>query len=307
MILQDVASAINHLAQGELLGLPTETVYGLAADATNIAAVQKVYAIKNRPITHPLIVHIAELNDLYPLVKSLPKPLEAILSTVWPGPLTVVLTKSDRIDPVVTGGQNTVAIRLPSHPLARAVIRGLGKPVVAPSANPFGKVSPTTALHVAESFPDLWVLDGGRCEVGIESTLIDASSAPEKAFILRHGVLTAEDLNMACGVDYVQEDPIRNSKIRAPGVLKSHYCPNKPLFIFKNEAEKQAILAQFKNNASILELPDSPQAYAYQLYFQLRLADASSQTEAILIKAPPIGLQWQGIWERLNKASNLNA
>ena len=303
---KSIKNAVNTLKFGGLIGLPTETVYGLAADSMNPQAVEKVYQLKNRPRNHPLIVHIADMAELKTLIRGeeIPLKLKPILDRCWPGPLTVILPKSDRVNSIITGGQETVAIRMPAHPLARALIRGLGNPVVAPSANAFGKISPTTPEHVRESFPTLLVLDGGRSEIGIESTLIDAATDPNHAYILRHGMLTLEDLNTAAGCEYVL-DTEKKPSIRAPGVLKSHYQPNKPLFIVNNAQELASILEKFGHQVAILDLPQTPEAYAYQLYFQLRLAD-SSENKAIVIHCPPKTHQWKGIWERLQKASYHN-
>lgn len=313
LITANIELALSDLHQGRPVAIPTETVYGLAAPIHNEQAVRAVFAMKNRPLNHPLIVHVAAGWDLSELVDEVPDYAYQLMEQFWPGPLTLVLKrKQERVNPLITGGQNTVAIRCPAHPLAQELLNKLHIPLVAPSANPFGKVSPTTALHVQESFPnvELTILDGGRCTVGIESTIIDASN-PEYYQILRHGLLEEHTLAMVIHV------PIFNaeSRIRVPGKLDSHYQPQKTLYYFEDSKKLHDFCEKNRNNVSVIaaqcpatvdpmhyhSLGHHPESAAYELYFQLRKADASN-TQCIAIELPPESGLWQGLRERILKA-----
>lgn len=234
LLTTDVDAAVAALLSGRLVGLPTETVYGLAADAENPSAVARVYAAKGRPADHPLIVHVGGADDLAPgarWVREVPAYATALARAFWPGPLTLVLPRGPRAGDHVTGGQDTVAVRAPSHPVARAVLAGLAaaRPapgVAAPSANRFGRVSPTTAEHVVEELgatlapgQDV-VLDGGPSQVGVESTIVDCTG--DAPVILRPGAIGADDVEAAGGVPVASRP---RSAVRAPGMLASHYAP----------------------------------------------------------------------------------
>ena len=315
-ITDNIELAIQYLREADVVAIPTETVYGLAGNAENETSINKIFTLKNRPLTHPLIVHVAKDCDLTKWVASIPDYAQILMDHFWPGPLTVVFNlKPGSISPLVTGGQDTIAIRCPQHPVAQSLLRALDFPLVAPSANPFGKISPTTSAHVQHSFQDqaLLILEGGRCGVGIESTIVDATN-PVTYQILRHGMLNEQAI-----ADIL---PARQSTtlstIRVPGKLDSHYQPEKPLYCFESRqnllefcrSDNHVYVLSFAKNTDFgklrgYQLPDNPEQFAFELYYQLRLADDSASI-SIAIELPPEQEQWAGIRERLLKASTKN-
>lgn len=313
-ITTSIELALSHLQRGDIVAIPTETVYGLAADAENELAIRKIYAMKGRPLNHPLIMHVADDWNLLEWVSFIPDYAKHLITHFWPGPLTLVLeSKKGRVNPLITGGQDTVALRCPKHPLAQKLLQQLGKPLVAPSANPFGKISPTTAEHVQHSFQEeeLLILDGGRCQVGIESTIIAATHL-EGYKILRHGLIDESQINSVLTARQFQE----TKAIRVPGDLKSHYQPEKPLYCFDNIAAIQNFIEKTKNVFVIAfaemqeirpefyyQLSATPEQTAYELYYQLRRAD-QSKAACIAIELPPEEEAWQGIRERILKAAS---
>lgn len=313
LITTDIALAVRDLQAGKPVAIPTETVYGLAAPVDNEQAIKAVFAMKERPLNHPLIVHVAANWDLSTLVSDIPEYARQLMQKFWPGPLTLVLRcKPMQINPLINGGQTTVAIRCPAHPLAQELLAQLQMPIVAPSANPFGKVSPTTATHVQESFPhqELTILDGGRCTVGIESTIVDASH-PEHYQILRHGLI--DEQSIAAVLTATAQN--QHSNIRVPGKLDSHYQPHKTLYYFADYAQLAEFCQQSSDKIYAIAsqcpatvqrehyhpLATQPEQAAFDLYFQLRAADASS-AQCIVIELPPASGLWQGIRERILKA-----
>jgi L-threonylcarbamoyladenylate synthase len=231
--------AAHALREGRLVGMPTETVYGMAGDALNPAALAGIFEIKRRPFFDPLIVHIERHEDLDALIRTRPEGADLLMKTFWPGPLTLVLPKSDRVPDLATAGLGTVAVRMPAHPVARALLRATGRPLAAPSANPFGSLSPTTAAHVADAFADdttgllACVLDGGACEVGVESTVVgwDDEGLP---LLLRAGGVPLEALEAALGRPLGTPPPQVDSPhgpVASPGALPWHYAPRTPLYL----------------------------------------------------------------------------
>lgn len=312
-ITNDLNLAIAELQSGKAVAIPTETVYGLAALISNEEAIKSVFSMKNRPSTHPLIVHVALDYDLHNLVEEIPEYAQQLMKEFWPGPMTLVLNaKPGHINPTITGGQSTVAIRCPSHPIAQQLLSKLYQPVVAPSANPFGKISPTTALDVQQAFEDfpLTILEGGRCVIGIESTIIDATN-PSQYKILRHGLIDEKAIAAVVPTHFSESE----SSIRVPGKLDSHYQPQKMLFYFEeyerlaqfcetNEQEVYVIASKSPNNISkshYYPLKNTPEEVAFDLYYQLRQAD-KSLAACIAVELPPNTSQWQGIRERILKA-----
>lgn len=229
-----IAEAALLIQQGELVAMPTETVYGLAGDALNPAAVQAIFHTKGRPSSDPLIVHIADIAQLTQIAHNIPAQFYLLADTFWPGPLTVILPKSPQLDPLITAGQGTVAVRMPNHAVAQALIRQSGRPLVAPSANLFSHPSPTMATHV---FDDLHgriplILDAGSCQIGVESTIIDITQTPP--VILRHGGIPAEQLTTVLGDIVVRQRIVaHNESAPAPGMLLKHYSPRTPLIIYR--------------------------------------------------------------------------
>jgi L-threonylcarbamoyladenylate synthase len=217
----EIQTAAEILCSGGLVAFPTETVYGLGADADNEAAVRQIFTAKGRPADHPVIVHLAKARDISLWAEEIPSAAWQLAETCWPGPLTLVLTRSSRAKDVVTGGLNTVGLRVPSHPVARALLLEFGGAIAAPSANRFGRVSPTTAEHVRTEFGDnvAMILDGGACEVGLESTIVDFSG--KQPVILRPGAITNQQVEEICGPLLAPE----TSQTRCSGRLESHYAP----------------------------------------------------------------------------------
>ncbi|WP_298623292.1 L-threonylcarbamoyladenylate synthase [uncultured Legionella sp.] len=312
-ITTNLNRAITDLKDGKPVAIPTETVYGLAAMINKNLAIKAVFTMKNRPLNHPLIVHVAEDWDLNELVEEIPAYAQILMDQFWPGPLTLVFKcKENRVNPLITGGQPTIAIRCPAHPIAQKLLHKLNTPIVAPSANPFGKVSPTTALHVKQSFKDqeLTILDGGRCQIGIESTIVDVTN-PKSYQILRHGLIDEKAIAAVVPTNYVAKE----NNIKVPGKLDSHYQPQKNLYYFdrydtlshfcqKREGDVYVIASQqptgVEDNHYHL-LGDNPEKAAYDLYYQLRNADASNAI-CIAIELPPETSEWQGVRERILKA-----
>ncbi|GAB1414694.1 L-threonylcarbamoyladenylate synthase [Paludibacter sp.] len=226
--LQQISIAAQHIKDGKLVAFPTETVYGLGADALNPYAVAKIFELKERPTFDPLIVHIASTDDIARLTKTNDERVYKLAERFWPGPLTIVLPKSDLVPDIVTSGLETVGIRMPNHPIALKLIQESGCPIAAPSANKFGQLSPTTAKHVSKQLPDVdFLIDGGDSTVGIESTII---SLNDRGFeILRHGIITKEEIEEIIPFYAVPDRDKTN--IVSPGMLKSHYSPNKPIYL----------------------------------------------------------------------------
>jgi L-threonylcarbamoyladenylate synthase len=313
-----LAAAVARLAAGELVAFPTETVYGLGADAANPKAVAKIFALKGRPADHPVIVHVADAKALDDWARDIPETARKAAAAFWPGPLTLILKKAEHVSPAVTGGQDSVGLRCPSHPLAQELLRAFAKAgsgaIAAPSANKFGHVSPTTAQHVRDEFgPDLLILDGGACDVGIESTIVDLSRGTP--VLLRPGAITREQLAHALGVEPRAPDA---DAPRASGTLASHYAPRTPLELvaeaqlelrvreLATAGKRVAVLARGPARASAAfrwdAAGETPAAYAHDLYAHLRALDASG-ADLILVESPPSGTAWEGVNDRLARAS----
>ena len=318
----EVRDAAQALARGDLIGLPTETVYGLAADAMNPLAVAAIFTAKGRPVSHPLIVHVVDAAQVPKFASHVPVFAQKLMSAFWPGPLTVILPRLQGVADTAAGAHPTIALRCPSHPMALALLheaQGLGvQGVAAPSANLFGRVSPTTAAHVRQAFPSLLVLDGGACEVGIESTIVDCSRAAP--LVLRPGMLLLSALSAACGelvaMPSNAPDSTHDDAPAAPGSLASHYAPHACLRLMSAEAIRQqlpnakvkvAVWARFAMPSSAafkqVQMPANPAECAHDLFARLRELDASGAQE-IWVEAPPAGQDWDGVRDRLQRASN---
>ncbi len=317
-----IRHAAEVLAAGGLVAIPTETVYGLAADADNKEAVLATFAVKGRPTNHPLIVHVTGADALSFWAKTVPEAALKLAAAFWPGPLTMVLPKSDRCGDFVTGGQDSVAIRAPSHPWIRELLLAFEgdthKGLTAPSANTFGRISPTSAQHVSDDLgvkPEGkldYILDGGICEVGVESTIVNLTGkTPE---ILRHGVITREMLETVLGVSVPDAG---NNAPRASGRLKSHYAPKTGTEIVTGDiARRIAELADRKiavmapnacqivsdNVVFALDTASDVKAYAHNLYDALHRLDAAG-ADIILIAEPPQTPEWAAVNDRLGRAA----
>lgn len=308
-----IESALAALRRGEAIGLPTETVYGLAADAANPEAVRRIFALKGRPADHPLIVHVAGAGALDDWAIDIPDAARRLAAAFWPGPLTLILRKQARVPDVVTGGQDSVGLRCPDHPLALALLGEFGGGLAAPSANRFGHVSPTTAAHVRAEFGDAVpeVLDGGDCTVGIESTIVDFTG--ETPRILRPGMLDREHIEAVIGP--VQAGPSTGSP-RASGTLEAHYAPRTPLLLLpraalaRETAEQQALgkavqvlaLGQLPDATPGLALPADPASYAHGLYAALRELDGRG-ANLLIAEHLPEDEAWLAIRDRLRRSA----
>ena len=319
-----VQAAAVALQQGKLLGLPTETVYGLAADSDNDAAVAQIFTAKGRPANHPLIVHVADAAAITRYAKEVPVFAQQLIDAFWPGPLTLILPRLPNAAKASTGGQDSVGLRCPSHPVAHAVLQAcqqLNPPVwgvSAPSANKFGRVSPTTALHVATEFgDDLLVLDGGACEVGIESTIVDCTRGVP--VLLRPGAITRDDIERACGQRPLSKEELLERTPRASGTLLAHYAPNAKVRLM-NAKQLQSALdilgADGKNIAiyhrsslkcaskaiTLRAMPQAALATAHELFGTLRDFDELG-AKLIWIETPPDSADWEGVADRLQRAA----
>jgi L-threonylcarbamoyladenylate synthase len=316
----DVEAGAEALARGGLVAFPTETVYGLGADASQPEAVARIFAVKGRPPTHPLIVHLASAADLDAWARAVPPFARRLADLFMPGPLTLILPRAEHVSDVVTGGRDTVGLRVPAHPLALALIRGLSRRsgraagVAAPSANRFGSVSPTTADHVRADLAgeDVALLDGGPCSVGVESTIVDCAS-PESPCILRLGGLPREELEAALGapVPLATEGPAR-----APGMLAAHYAPRARVIATSREHLAEVCAAERARGARVASLGsricegaevcvvtgDDDRSLARTLYATLRELDARG-VDVIVVELPEARGLGAAIADRLRRAA----
>jgi len=341
-----INEAVQTLRDGGLVAFPTETVYGLGADAKNPVAIKKIFTAKGRPSNHPLIVHLAAPDKfdqtqidwvalLAPWVRDLSEEALKLINVFWPGPLTLVFKKDKSVLNELTGGQDTVAIRAPAHPIAQELLRKFKGGVVAPSANRFGKVSPTSAADVRSEFEgmlDLMVLDGGDCEVGIESTIIDLSSG-DKAILLRPGAITPSEIFDKTGVKIDQPGELqlnlagieaKEGLPRVSGSLKAHYAPTTPLRLYASgrvldalseypDTKSQVAVVVWDSESSLLLddhpsidveeviVSSDPNTFASRLYRTLRDLDQQGW-DLILFPEPPAGEEWDGVRDRLQRA-----
>jgi L-threonylcarbamoyladenylate synthase len=334
---EEIKSASTLLKAGQLVAFPTETVYGLGCDAANVEALARLYRVKGRPGTHPVIVHLASVEQLKDWAQTVPAEALALAKKFWPGPMTLILKKSDKVLPEVSGGQDTVGLRIPSHPVALALLKEFKSGIAAPSANRHGRISPTTAAHVKSELGDLVakVLDGGNCTVGIESTIVDLSS--DKPRILRPGMITLEAIEAALNEAKQKEKkssskkrPATESKSstasentvipRAPGSMSSHYAPTTGLKLFAHHNLPRAIatseslsmkISVMAFSAPIVsscvitwkQLSEDPNECARQLYAYMRELDTSG-ADYIVVEEPPELPEWMGILDRLRRAAN---
>lgn len=313
---KDIERAAAALRRGEVVAFPTETVYGLGADASEPQAVSRIYALKGRPSTHPVIVHLADASALDQWAAEVPARARTLAARFWPGPLTLVLRRAARVADAVTGGQDTVALRVPSHPVALALLRAFGGGIAAPSANRFGRVSATTAAHVRAEFGDALgcVLDGGDCEVGIESTIVSAGDGA--VVLLRPGGVSVAALEAALGE--CVEMPGEASP-RVPGALKAHYAPATPLMLVDPDVATELVRSLSRQGRKVAVLSFSPlqplipsltwrvtaadpAGCAHGLYADLRALDAAG-ADVIVVERPPDRPEWAAVLDRLTRAA----
>lgn len=318
---ESIEAAARLLMAGRLVAFPTETVYGLGADASNPSAVARIFAAKGRPSTHPVIVHLPSIEHLERWAREVPEAARRLARAFWPGPLTLILKRARGVPDAVTGGQDTVGVRVPSHPVAKALLAAMAKDddgrrligLAAPSANRFGRLSPTSAEHVRAELQGKvdMILDGGRCEVGIESTIVDCSGA--RAVLLRPGKIRAQDIARVIGG--VPDAP-GSAAPRAPGTLHSHYAPLQPLRLVAPDAWDATLAQEHRPRAVMafrarpahdhsgawIRMPPDAAQCARELYASLRRLDESG-CEVILVEAPPAGADWDAVRDRLERAA----
>ena len=322
---EDIAIAIALLRCGRLVAFPTETVYGLGAEALNAEAVAAVFAAKGRPAGNPLIVHVVDESMARRVCDHWPPSASMLAARFWPGPLTMVLPKAAFVPDAVTAGGPTVAVRCPSHPLTLALLETLGTPLVGPSANRSGGVSPTCAEHVRESFTEdeVFVLDGGPCVGGIESTVVDLTTDPPR--VLRPGLVSAEQIAEVLGREVVgpahRISATTPGPARSPGLMRSHYAPQRPLRLVGADdlayhlqavdpGTAAAVLGPAATQVApphrLLAMPADPESYAARLYAAMREADAGNPAVILVVK-PWVGESRAGLWaaiaDRLERAA----
>ena len=286
-----ITHAIDLLRAGKILSIPTETVYGLGADASNPLALRQIFALKNRPMDHPLIVHVANVEKAKEWVFWDDKA-DALVENYWPGPLTLILKKRPHVLPEVSGGLDSLGIRVPNHPLTLKLLSQFKGGIAAPSANRFGRISPTTAQHVREEFGNkVFVLDGGNCEIGMESTIVDLYNGPA---ILRPGAVSLEEVQACIG-------ELQSSNTIAPGTLKAHYAPKTSLFLSENTKEDVSILRSKGLKVAVLHALPTKE-YGKKLYAELRRLDKEKHDVLVVERAKATGLGI-AINDRLTKAA----
>ena len=315
-----LSHALELLKSGDLVAIPTETVYGLAARIDSAEGLKKIFHIKERPFFDPLIVHVSSLPMAKTLVKSWPEIATVLADLYWPGPLTMVLPKAESVSPLITSGLETVGIRMPRHPLTLNLITQLGIPLAAPSANKFGKTSPTCAEHVLKEFShQIYILDGGPCEVGIESTIVQIQD--HQLMILRKGSILKSDIEsqlLQRGIRFTFLEP-HTDQVTAPGQIKHHYMPAIPLVLAPEEMTRVEILQDTQKNlpqisgqpntvppAIELQLPKNPTEASRLLYSELRMC-AEANAKIIYFKISPHHKEeaWAPIMDRLTRAATL--
>lgn len=310
-----IDKAVGLLREGRLVAFPTETVYGLGADAAQSDAVRRIFTAKGRPADHPLIVHVPQIASIDDWAQCIPDSARVLTARFWPGPLAIILNKKITVPPEVTGGQSTVALRMPCHPVAQALLTAFGGGVAAPSANRFCRISPTLACHVAEELGDEvdLILDGGACQIGVESTIIDLSGP--HPHVLRPGHISVADLEVVLGEKVLVSAP---TQVRASGMMAVHYAPVTPsllcssLYLFRHYCDYQAsnkkvglmvykFLPDVPTESQIV-MPKNAEGYAQALYATLRKLD-SIGLDVILIESPPEEDDWHAVHDRLAKAA----
>jgi L-threonylcarbamoyladenylate synthase len=305
LMTTDVGLALERLRAGGLVAIPTETVYGLAADAEQPAAVQRIFEIKGRPTHHPLIIHVFDLDHADGWVASLSDEALSLADACWPGPLTMLLPRGRRVADAITGGRSTVGVRVPSHPMTLDLLQRFGGGLAAPSANRFGKVSPTRADHVFADIGDVLdpnrdvILDGGPCPVGVESTIVDLTVGPPQ--VLRSGAITADQISR------ILESPVHGTagSSRTSGMLASHYSPDCEVVLVRTAAEADHEIRRRRGNGQhvhLLDRNDDLVVAARELYNDLRAADRAA-LDALVVVVPPATGIGHALLDRLTKAA----
>ncbi len=313
---ENIERATQCLKNGGLVAFPTETVYGLGADASNPDAVKRIFAAKNRPENHPLIVHLASFEQFDLWAQDIPESAVVLAEHFFPAPLAVILKKRPEVSETVTGGQKTIALRIPNHPVALELLRAFGGGIAAPSANRFCRISPTQAQHVADELGESvdMILDGGACQIGVESTILDLSG--DKPTILRFGQITRSELEFVLQTKVCTPDSLAKMTVKTAGMMAIHYAPTTPAVrcdsellavLLQDENQKVGVLTCGSNisstqNRTVISLPTDSTIYAQNLYAKLRELDALN-LDLILVEQPPQSEMWAAINDRLSKAT----
>ena len=311
-----IQQAANCLRNGGLVAFPTETVYGLGADASNPEAVKRIFAAKNRPENHPLIVHLASFEQFDLWAQDIPEAAFKLAQHFFPAPLALILKKRPEVSEIVTGGQNTIALRVPNHPVALELLRAFGGGIAAPSANRFCRISPTQARHVADELGESvdMILDGGACQIGVESTILDLSG--DKPTLLRFGKITLSELEFVLQTKVCTPDALVQTTVKTAGMMAIHYAPTTPAMrcdsdllakLLSDEKQTVGVLTCGSNisttqNRIVISLPIDSVIYAQNLYAKLRELDALN-LDLILVEKPPQSEAWHAINDRLSKAT----
>lgn len=311
-----IQRAADCLTNGGLVAFPTETVYGLGADASNPDAVKRIFAAKNRPENHPLIVHLASFEQFNLWAQDIPESAVVLAEHFFPAPLALILKKRPEVSETVTGGQKTIALRVPNHPVALELLRAFGGGIAAPSANRFCRISPTQAQHVADELGESvdMILDGGACQIGVESTIIDLSG--DKPTLLRFGQITRSELEIVLKTEVFIPDSLSKTTVKTAGMMAIHYAPTTPAVrcdsdllavLLQDENQKIGVLTCGSNissteNRTVISLPTDSAIYAQNLYAKLRELDALN-LDLILVEQPPQSEMWAAINDRLSKAT----
>lgn len=295
-------------AAGRLIGLPTETVYGLAAPIDRPDLIARIFALKGRPSSHPLIVHVGSIDQAKACVRHWPALATRLAERFWPGPLTLVLPKAEHISEQITAGHDTVALRMPDHPIALAILKASRSPLVAPSANLFTRLSPTRAEDVRAVFSetDVTVVDGGPCRVGIESTIIAIDEDDQIVTCLRPGMIDRGRIAAQLPPGWTLIEPGESTALVAPGRMREHYRPTRPLTVMVIRDPRAAALGPESADIGLVELPDQAELAGRELYGRLRRADRGPASR-LLIRLPARCLEepaWDGIVNRLRKAAS---
>ncbi len=313
-----IQQAADCLKNGGLVAFPTETVYGLGADASNPTAVKRIFAAKNRPENHPLIVHLASFEQFDLWAQDIPESAFKLAEHFFPAPLALILKKRREVSEIVTGGQNTIALRVPNHPVALELLRAFRGGIAAPSANRFCRISPTQAQHVADELGESvdMILNGGACQIGVESTILDLSG--DKPTLLRFGKITRSELEAVLKTEVFVPDSLSKITVKTAGMMAIHYAPTTPAVrcdlnllavLLQDENQKVGVLTCGSNislteNRIVISLPINSTIYAQNLYAKLRELDALN-LDLILVEQPPQSEAWHAINDRLSKATQL--
>ena len=313
-----IKNAAACLKTGGLVAFPTETVYGLGADAHNSEALKRIFTAKNRPQDHPLIVHLASFAQFEQWAQDIPSSAAVLAQHFFPAPLALILKKHPRVNTTVTGGQETIALRVPNHPVALGLLEAFGGGIAAPSANRFCRISPTQALHVQQELGERvdMILDGGACHIGVESTILDLSTG--QPMLLRYGHITQSELESVLGLNVLIPDALRKSTVKTAGMMRIHYAPTTPAMLCEHDAIPHFMQANPQmrigvlccgealdspQHGSVISLPANPVIYAQHLYAKLRELDAL-KLNVILVQTPPQTEDWRAINDRLAKATH---